>query len=110
MAHSVTGFPLMKNKSRLASHFFMASLVLLAACPTQAQIKTTATCINRQFDSLPRLEDLAQMTIEMAAHYANLEFALSQRHMGLPHLTPPTEIKLRASCDDAAARRLRASS
>ncbi len=96
----------MKNKSRLASHFFMASLVLLAAYLTQAQIKPTATCINRQFDSLPWLEDLAQMTSEMAAHYANLEFAISERHMDLPKLRQETEMKLRGACDDGEARRI----
>src|SRR5260370_39030848 len=104
MAHSVTGFPLMKNKSRLASHFFMASLVLLAACPTQAQIKPTATCINRQFDSLPWLEDLAQMTIELAAHYANLELAISERHMDLPKLRQENEMKQLVAGDDGEVR------
>jgi hypothetical protein len=58
------------------------------------------------FDPKPWLEDFHQVLSEMSSHYANLEWAVEDRKMDLPHLRQDTEAKLRAATDESSARRV----
>jgi hypothetical protein len=52
------------------------------------------------------LEDFAQLKHEMAAHYANLDWAVSERHIDLKGLSELTETRLREAQSEAEARRV----
>jgi hypothetical protein len=51
------------------------------------------------------MDDFAQLRAEMSSHYANLEYAVQERHMDLPALRKDTEAKLAASCNEGDARK-----
>jgi hypothetical protein len=51
------------------------------------------------------LEDFAQLKHEMAAHYANLDWAVTERRMDLKQLCERTEARLRQAGNDTEARR-----
>jgi hypothetical protein len=51
------------------------------------------------------LEDFAQLKREMAAHYANLDWAVAERRMDLKQLCETAEAKLRDAKNDTQARR-----
>jgi hypothetical protein len=72
--------------------------------PAEGQAATPEGCPNTAFDTRPWLEDFHQLTAEMAAHYADLEYAVEGRHMDLPKLRQETEAALRDSCDEHEAR------
>jgi Peptidase family S41 len=57
-----------------------------------------------QFDSRPWLEDFHQLLHEMATHYANLQWAVNDRHMNLPDLRKKTEDVLQNARSDTDAR------
>jgi hypothetical protein len=65
---------------------------------------SSSSCGNG-FDPRPWAEDFQQLTAEMAAHYADLEYAVDERHMDLPALPRETEGKLGHSCDEREARK-----
>jgi Peptidase family S41 len=52
------------------------------------------------------LEDFVQLKREMAAHYANLDWAVAERHIDLEELSELTESRLRESHSEAEARRV----
>lgn len=52
----------------------------------------------------PWLEDLSQLKREMSSHYANLEWAVSERGMDLRRLSDETETAIRAAKTDGEAR------
>lgn len=79
--------------------------VAIAGSLVQAQSNPSAACPNPGFNPRPWLEDFAQLTAEMSAHYSNLEFAVRDRHMDLSALRAETEAKLGRSCDEHEARR-----
>jgi hypothetical protein len=54
--------------------------------------------------SVPWLEDFAQLKREMAAHYANLEWAVAERQIDLKQLSEQTESRLRQAPNDDEAR------
>ena len=58
------------------------------------------------YDPAPWLEDFHQLLAEMSSHYANLDWAIEDRHMDLPRLRQQTEGKLREAKDDGDARRI----
>ncbi len=79
---------------RLAS--FVALLVVLGAA-NSALPQGTAT--------QAWLEDFAQLKREMAAHYANLDWAVAERRMDLKQLCQRTETRLREVKSEPEARR-----
>src|SRR5579862_2429272 len=52
------------------------------------------------------LEDFAQLKHEMAAHYANLDWAVAERRIDLKELGALTETRLREAQSEARARRV----
>jgi hypothetical protein len=50
------------------------------------------------------LEDFAQLKHEMAAHYANLDWAIAERHIDLKRLSEQTQTRLREARNEAQAR------
>src|SRR5256712_8121611 len=56
------------------------------------------------FDARPWLDDFRQLTSEMSAHYANLDWAVEHRRMDLPKLRESTEARLRAATSEQQAR------
>ena len=56
------------------------------------------------FDARPWLDDLRQLTSEISAHYANLDWAVEHRRMDLPKLREGTEARLRAATSEQEAR------
>jgi hypothetical protein len=56
------------------------------------------------FDSRPWLDDLRQLTSEMSAHYANLDWAVEHRRMDLPKLREGIEVRLRGATSEQEAR------
>ena len=52
------------------------------------------------------LEDFAQLKQEMAAHYANLQWAIESRGLDLKQLSERTESRLRAARNDNEARQV----
>ena len=56
------------------------------------------------FDARPWLDDLRQLTSEISAHYANLDWAVEHRRMDLPKLRDGTEARLRAATSEQEAR------
>jgi len=83
----------------------LVGIVVVSIGLAQAQ-SNPAGCANTGFTPRPWLEDFAQLTAEMSAHYSNLEFAIRDRHMDLPALRGETEAKLNGSCDEHEARRV----
>jgi len=81
-------------------------LLVILNCSLQAQSSPAAACAHPGFNPQPWLEDLSQLTAEMSAHYANLEYAVQERRMDLPGLHRETEAKLSQSCDDQEARKV----
>jgi hypothetical protein len=77
---------------------------LWATTLAYAQLNGEAKCAATGFDTRPWLEDFAQLTTEMAAHYSDLEYAVEGRHMDLPGLRRETETKLKASCSEDEAK------
>jgi hypothetical protein len=75
-----------------------------------AQSSPNAPCTNGSFIAQPWLEDFAQLTNEMSAHYSDLEYAIQERHMDLPGLRRETETKLGHTCDEHEARQILQSS
>jgi hypothetical protein len=59
---------------------------------------------SRQFDSKPWLDDFHELTAAMGSHYADLEWAVNDRHMNLPKLRQAVEDRLRQSPDEQTAR------
>lgn len=76
-------------------------LILFAGAGANAQ---QASCANG-FNAQPWVEDFQQLTAEMSAHYANLEYAVRERHMDLPALRKETETKLNQSCNESDGRK-----
>src|SRR5437879_498820 len=81
----------MRNGARKTFAWLVFS-ILMTTC--RAQSDPGPTC-GSQFDLQPWLEDLGQLTAEMAAHYANLESSRREPHMDLP---------LRYSCSESTGR------
>ena len=52
------------------------------------------------------LEDFAQLKHEMAAHYANLDWAVAERRIDLKELSELTETRLREAQSEAQAQRV----
>ncbi|HEX5734566.1 MAG TPA: hypothetical protein VF131_17155 [Blastocatellia bacterium] len=52
------------------------------------------------------VEDFAQLKQEMAAHYANLQWAIESRGLDLKQLSERTESRLRATRSDNDARQV----
>ena len=77
---------------------------VVAGSLVQAQSNQSVPCPNPGFTPRPWLDDFAQLTSEMSAHYSNLEFAIRDRHMDLPALRTETEAKLGRSCDEHEAQ------
>ncbi len=69
-----------------------------------AQSGAGAACPTTGFKPKAWMEDFGQLAAEMAAHYANLEYALQVRRMDLPGLRRETEEKLGRACDEHEAR------
>lgn len=87
-----------------------AEMILFLAClssvatPLKAQSAAEHDCTDKTFRTQPWLEDFQQLLEEMSSHYANLEYAISDRHMDLPQLRKDTEEKLQQTCDESSAR------
>src|ERR1700751_3656954 len=56
------------------------------------------------FDSSPWIEDFHQLLHALATHYANLEWAVNDRHMDLPALVQKTENAIQNAGSDTDAR------
>jgi len=56
------------------------------------------------FDAQPWLDDFRQLTAEISAHYANLDWAVEHRRMDLPKLREGIEARLRAATSEQEAR------
>ncbi|HKS76781.1 MAG TPA: S41 family peptidase [Terriglobales bacterium] len=85
-------------------HYAPLSLVLVFVLQCILAAQTTAS-LSATFDRQPWLDDFHQLLSEMSSHYANLDWAVEERRMDLPHLREQTEDKLRAAKDDSEARR-----
>ncbi len=83
-----------------------AFLLLIPNCVVQAQSSQPAACAHPGFNPQTWLEDFTQLTAEMSAHYANLEYAVQERRMDLPQLRRDTEAKLSQSCNELEARKV----
>lgn len=58
----------------------------------------------KPFDTAPWQGDFVQLLAEMSRHYANLEWAVNDRHMDLAALREATQAKLGEAKDEAEAR------
>ena len=58
------------------------------------------------FDTGPWIEDFHQLLHEMASHYANLDWAMEERHMNLPKLRKQTESALQRAQSEQEARQI----
>jgi hypothetical protein len=94
----------LKAKGRIWGGLLVCT-ALLGATLVRAQSIAEAKCSPAEFNPQPWLEDFAQLTAEMASHYADLEYAVEVRHMDLPGLRRETEAKLKASCSQDDAKR-----
>jgi hypothetical protein len=72
----------------------------------KAQLSETSHKPEIKFDPQPWLDDLHELIAAMDSHYADLEWAIKDRHMDLPRLRQDTEQKLRDSPDNQAAQRI----
>ncbi len=81
-------------------------LTILAAVTCTFSSQSTNAAHSESFDPKPWIEDLHQIISEMSSHYANLESAVNDRRMDLPHLRLDTEAKLRQATDEPEARRI----
>lgn len=75
--------------------------LLAPICVVQAQEGTSK---HGKFDPGPWIEDFHQLLHAMATHYANLEWAVNDRHMDLPALAEKTESALQHANSDSDAR------
>lgn len=69
-----------------------------------AQTSSATSPVDEHFSDESWLEDFHQLIAEMDSHYADLEWAISYRHMDLPKLRADTEEKIRQSRDDRSAK------
>jgi hypothetical protein len=80
-------------------------LVTHAICASACVLFSTAA---HAFADAPRasawLDDFEQLKSEMAAHYANLDWAVGERRMDLKQLSDQTIARLHEAQDDAQAR------
>jgi hypothetical protein len=83
----------------LAGLLLPVLLTPILAVPAQ-EVPTT----HNGFDSRPWVEDFHQLLQEMATHYANLEWAVNDRHMDLHDLSTKTEDVLQSARSDSDAR------
>src|SRR5712675_1161499 len=72
-------------------------LIFLLTITCNASPQNTSNWPDRSFDPKPWLEDFQQILAEMSSHYANLEWAVENRKMDLPHLRRNTEANLRGA-------------
>src|ERR1700731_4729926 len=91
----------MRNGARKSFAWLVFS-ILIATCRAQS---VSGPMRGSQLDFHPWLGDVGQLTAEMAAHYANLESSLRERHMNLPQLRRETGTKLRQACDKQPAQK-----
>jgi hypothetical protein len=83
-----------------------ALIITLLVALTYAALAQSPNNPPGGFDSKAWLEDFHQVLSEMSAHYANLEWAVTDRRMNLPRLRLDTETKLREAPDETGARRV----
>ena len=69
---------------KAASIIFVAIMLVSVTIRAQAQIKSSS--INQRFSEDDWLEDFRQLIAEMESHYADLDWAINDRHMNLPTL------------------------
>ncbi len=83
----------------------LKKLITAALCASVCVPFSTAT---KTFAQAPRseawLEDFEQLKREMAAHYANLDWAVAERRLDLKQLSEQTAARLREAQSDAQAR------
>ena len=82
----------------IASSMFLSTHV-------SAQLSEALHATDDHFDSQPWIDDFHQLLKEMESHYADLDWAVYDRHMNLPKLRQETDEKLRQSTDVQAAQR-----
>jgi hypothetical protein len=78
----------------------------LLSVVSTAQAQATLESSSTKFDPQPWLDDFHELTAAMASHYADLDWAIHDRHMDLPNLRQETEDKLRQSTNEQTARRV----
>jgi hypothetical protein len=82
-------------------------LTLLAlagfSLPAASQVGTDQTSGS---STGPWLDDFHQLLSEMSAHYANLDWAVNERHVNLPTLRQQTETKLSEAKSEREARKV----
>jgi hypothetical protein len=91
------------RKNRLNASCLAVPCLIFLGMMVQAQSSPEKTC---SFDPQPWLQDFAQLTAEMSAHYSDLDYAVEGRHMDLPSLRRETEAKLGSSCNEQEARKV----
>jgi len=79
-------------------------LLVLAPFPMQSQEAGKAS--GQAPDTAAWLEDFEQLKHEMAVHYANLEWAITERGLNLRALSDQTVASLKEATTQAAARRV----
>lgn len=72
----------------------------------QAQSNEGPRSTEVHFDYQPWLDDFRQLLGAMESHYADLEWAVRERHMDLPKLRHETEEKLRLANDAQTEERV----
>lgn len=90
-------------KKKIRFLVWAALVVLPIHIPSKAQSKAAQlppAGFNRQF----WLEDFQQLVSELDTHYADLDWAIRDRHMDLPKLRRTTQDKLLAATDTHSAR------
>jgi hypothetical protein len=60
----------------------------------------------QQFNPEPWIEDFSQLKQEMAAHYSNLEWAITNRKLDLKSLSETTISRLRAAQNETEAKKI----
>jgi len=79
---------------------------MLIGLAGSARGQSSKTTPPGSFDPAPWVEDFHQLLREMSSHYANLEWAIQERHMDLPQLRQQTEAKLGEARNEEDARRI----
>lgn len=85
----------------------MVSVACLLSLEITLQSQTNpAPARAAHLDTRPWLDDFHELTAAMEAHYADLDWAVRDRHMDLPKLRQETEDKLQRSGDEQTSRRI----
>lgn len=85
------------------SRYLVPALVAVSAFSYISSV-SAATQPTKSFDPVPWQQDFAQLVAAVSDHYANLEWAIAERHMDLMKLKQTTETLLSEAHSDLEAK------